>query len=264
MLILRRKESHKGQNGRVLVVGGSWKYYGSPALVAKAALRVGADLAYLLVPDKIAPTVASYSPDFIVWGYAGHTLNGNAFELFQELAKKTDAMVLGNGLTKEPEALDVAARMAGMWRKPLLIDADCLGRITRHGALYTPHVVEFKRMHGRAADENLARRCAQVAETARSAGGTVLLKGIVDIISDGKKTALSRTGNAGMTCGGSGDTLAGIAGALLASGHGNFEAGCIAAYLNGLAGDLARKGLGNSLIASDIVENLPSALRSLG
>ncbi|MFA6036360.1 MAG: NAD(P)H-hydrate dehydratase, partial [Candidatus Micrarchaeia archaeon] len=218
MLIKRRPESHKGQNGRVLIVGGSWKYYGSPALVAKAALRAGADLAYLLVPDKIAPVVASYSPDFIVWGYAGHSLNGGAFELFEQLAKKTDALVIGNGLSKEAEALDVAARMTERWKKPLVIDADCLGRVTKAGALYTPHVVEFKRMAGEAMRENLKERCRQVAGAAKIVNGTVLLKGAVDVISDGKETALSRTGNAGMTCGGTGDTLAGICGAFLAAG----------------------------------------------
>jgi len=263
MLIPRKKDSHKGQNGRVLIVGGSWKYYGSPALVAKAALRAGADLAYLLVPEKIAPTVASYSPDFIVWGYAGNSLNAGAFELFEQLAKKTDALVIGNGLSKEAEALDVAARMTERWKKPLVIDADCIGRVTKAGALYTPHVVEFKRLASEPMYESLKERCGQVAATAKRLGGTVLLKGAVDVISDGKTIALNRTGNAGMTCGGTGDTLAGICGAFLAAGSRTFEAACAGAYINGLAGDLAQKELGYSLMASDIIEKLPQALKTV-
>jgi NAD(P)H-hydrate epimerase len=267
MLRPRLESSHKGQNGRVLIVGGSWKYYGSAALVAKAALRAGADLAYLLVPDAIAPTIASYLPDFIVWGYESRRglLNANALPLFHELSKMTDAMVIGNGMTKDAEALAVAAKMAGEWKKPIVIDADCIGAVRRADALYTPHVVEFARLAGVAPDGgNLKRRAEQVRAAAEKAHGTILLKGnVADIASDGKLVAFNRTGNEGMTCGGTGDTLAGIAGALLAQGHSNFEAACLSAYLNGAAGDIAYEEFGYSLIASDLVEKIPAALGQL-
>ena len=263
MLRPRAPDSHKGQNGKLLIVGGSWLYYGSPALVARAAYRAGADLVYLLVPERIAPTVAAYSPDFIVWGYEGNSLNEKTFELFDELSEKTDALVIGNGLLKDATVLKTAADFVAQWKKPLVIDADCIGRVWKKGALYTPHVVEFERMSGEMPSENFDARCGQVKKEARQQEGTVLLKGRTDIISDGKRCAVNRTGNAGMTCGGTGDTLAGVAGAMLAAGSRAFESACLAAYLNGLAGDIAFKELGRSLMASDLVEKLPAALRSL-
>ena len=263
MLSPRALDVHKGQNGKLLVVGGSWLYYGSPALVARAAYRAGADLVYLLVPERIAHTVASYSPDFIVWGYEGDTLSEKAFELFDELSEKTDALVIGNGLLKDATVLKTAAALVARWKKPLVIDADCIGRVWKQGALYTPHVVEFERMSGERPSENLEERCAQVRKEADIRGGSVVLKGAIDVVSNGKKCALNKTGNAGMTCGGTGDTLAGVAGAMLAAGHGAFESACLAAYLNGLAGDTAFEELGYSLMASDLIEKLPAAIHLL-
>ena len=259
----RLPDSHKGQNGRVLVVGGSTKYYGSPALVGLAAYRAGADLVYILAPKEAAPTIASYSPDLIVWDYEGERLNERARGPFGELSGKAGALAVGNGLTKERGVLESASSLVGEWKKPLVIDADCIGAVERKGAVYTPHAVEFKRLSGEMPHENVEERCEQVREAAASLKATVLLKGRVDVISDGKLVAVNRTGNAGMTCGGSGDTLTGIVAALLASGHSGFEAACLGAYLNGLAGDRAYKKYGNSLMASDIVEALPGALRSL-
>ncbi|VVC04660.1 ADP-dependent (S)-NAD(P)H-hydrate dehydratase [Candidatus Burarchaeum australiense] len=265
VLKLRLPDSHKGQNGRVLIVGGSSRYYGSPALVARAACRAGADLAYFLVPEKIAPVVASYAPDFIVWGYEGSALSGKALGLFGELTEKTDALVIGNGLTKEKGVLETAAELVRRWKKPVVIDADCLGAVRKSGreVLYTPHEVEFRRLGGAAPSKDADERCGQVRKLAAELSAVVLLKGKIDVVSDGERIAVNRTGNSGMTCGGTGDTLAGIAGALLAAGNGTFESACLAAHLNGLAGDLALKELGYSLMASDIAEKVPAAVRSL-
>ncbi|MCK4715160.1 MAG: NAD(P)H-hydrate dehydratase, partial [Candidatus Aenigmarchaeota archaeon] len=165
--------------------------------------------------------------------------------------------------TKEKAVLENAVGLVGSWKKRLVIDADCIGAVSKRGAVYTPHTVEFKRLSGSMPHKRVGKRCGQVRAIAKKLGSTVLLKGRVDVISDGKQVALNRTGNAGMTCGGSGDTLAGIVGAMLAAGHSGFESACLGAYLNGLAGDRAYNELGNSLMASDIVEKLPNALRSL-
>jgi len=259
----RAPDSRKGQNGRILIVGGSEKYYGSPALVARAAYRAGADLVYLLVPECIAPTVAGYSPDFIVWDYAGRVLNDKAFAPFNELVEKTDVMVIGNGLTKDRGALSKADVLAQGWKKGIVIDADCIGAVRKEGAVYTPHVVEFKRLSGEEPAAELGKRCEQVRVLAEKLKSVVLLKGKVDVISDGKKVAINRNGNAGMTVGGCGDSLAGLVAGMLGSGHENFEAACLGAFLNGLAGDEAYKELGNSLMASDLIEKVPAALKKL-
>lgn len=259
----RSPDSRKGQNGRVLVVGGSRQYFGSPALVALSALRTGADLVYLLVPEYIAPTVASYSPDLIVWGYNGEYLNKGAMDLFFELREKTDAMVIGNGITKNPDVLKVAEKMIREYKKPCVIDADAIvaGGYGIKNAVYTPHVKEFERISGRALPEDFDARKSAVKSIAEVLASAVLLKGKIDIASDGKTALLNKTGNAGMTCGGTGDTLAGVCGALLAQGNSALNSAICAAYINGAAGDLAYKKFGNSLIASDIVNEIPNVMK---
>lgn len=254
----RSPDSRKGQNGRVLVVGGSRQYFGSPALVALSALRTGADLVYLLVPEYIAPTVASYSPDLIVWGYKGEYLNKSAMDLFFELREKTDVMVIGNGLTKRADVLKVVEKMIREYKKPCVIDADAIiaGGYGIKNAVYTPHVKEFERLSGRALPQDFRARKLLVNLFAEKLSSTILLKGKIDIASDGKKTLLNKTGNSGMTCGGTGDTLAGICGALLAQGNSGLNSAICAAYINGAAGDLAHKKFGNSLIASDVITDI--------
>jgi len=259
----RNPGSHKGENGRVLVVGGSRSYFGSPALVALAALRAGADLVYVLVPEYIAPTIASYSPDLIVRGYKGEYLNENAMTLFNELRDKTDAMVIGNGLTKDSNVLKVAAKMIKEYKKPCVIDADAIirGGYGVKDAVYTPHTQEFVPMADISVPKDLKALDAAVKSAALKLNSTVLLKSPVDIISDGEKSGQNKTGNAGMTVGGTGDTLAGILGTLLAQGYGTFEAACCAAHINGAAGDLAAKKFGNSLVATDLLVEIPNVLK---
>ena len=261
----RNAESHKGENGRVLFVGGSRLYFGSPALAALSALRAGADLVYLLVPEYIAPTVASYSPDLIVWGYKGEFLNKSALQFFHVLKDKTDAMVIGNGLTKNSDVLKTAEKMILEYKKPCVVDADAIvkGGYGVKNAVYTPHVMEFGRLSGMPVPKDISARKSSVQSLAKRLGAPVLLKGKTDVISDGKNGALNNTGNAGMTAGGTGDTLAGILGAFLSQGYSGFDAACMAAYVNGAAGDLAYKKHGNSLIASDLIKEVANVLKTL-
>jgi len=263
----RDPNSRKGQNGRVLVIGGSEKYFGSPALVGLAALRAGADLAYILTPRFAAPTIASYSPDLIVWSYEGTQLNSKAFALLGELELKTDTLVIGNGLTKHPEALKYAREIISSWEKPIVIDADAIMpglKITSKNAVLTPHSMEFERLSGSKPSKDLDARANQIAKLAERIGATILLKGTdQDLISNGKASYSNETGNAGMTAGGTGDTLAGICGALLAQGAKPVEAAAASAFINGAAGDLAFKKLGYSLLATDIISELPSVMKKL-
>jgi NAD(P)H-hydrate epimerase len=259
----RDPSAHKGQNGRVLIVGGSRRYFGSPALIALAALRTGADLAYVLAPDYIANTIASYSPDLIVWGYEGERLSEDALSLFYELKARTDAMVIGNGLTKQPAVLEMARELIEKWDKPVVIDADCIQPNFKFNpqTLITPHLVEFQRLTGKKPPQNEKERATLVKKEAKNLNCTILLKGGLDIISDGGGIATNNIHNAGMTHGGTGDTLAGIAGALLSQKYPIFEAGCMAALINGMAGNLAFKKYRYSLIASDIITEIPNIMK---
>ncbi|MCX6776258.1 MAG: NAD(P)H-hydrate dehydratase [Candidatus Micrarchaeota archaeon] len=256
--------SHKGQNGRVLVAGGSRLYFGSPLLVAVSAFRTGADLVYLLTPEYISKFIAPHYPDLIIWGYGGEYLNETALPLFDELHSKTDAMVIGNGLTKQPGVLKTASELIRRWDKPLVIDADCVQpnlKTNSKQLLYTPHMAEFSRLTGARTPENLKERIMLIEKTAKELSATLLLKGRPDIISDGDRLMFNNIHNPGMTVGGTGDTLAGIACALLSQKYSAFEAACMAAYINGVAGNLAKKKYGYSFIASDLMNEIPNVLK---
>ncbi len=257
--------SHKGQNGRVLVVGGSVDYYGSPALVALAATNAGADLAYCLVPERIADTVASYSPDLIVRSYPGTQLNSSARAQLKLLSTKTDVLVIGNGLTKQPTVLREVKDLVAWWSKPIVIDADAIRpSIRKSGAVYTPHSGEFARMTGEKISPRERTAREQVRDAAAGLHSTILLKSHMDIISDGRRLATNHTGNPGMTCGGTGDVLAGVLATFLAHGYSSFDAATLAAWAAGTAGDLALKKLGYfSLRATDVIEQVPTALGRL-
>ena len=258
--------SHKGENGRVLVVGGSQLYFGSPILVSLSAFRTSVDLVYLLLPEYISKHIAPQYPDLIVWGYGGEYLNDKALPFFEELRSKTDAMVIGNGLTKQPGVLKTARELIEKWNKSLVIDADCIQpnlKTNSKQLLYTPHTVEFSRLTGVHTPENLKERIKLIEKTAKALSATILLKGRPDIISDGDKLMFNNLHNPGMTAGGTGDTLAGIACALLSQKHSAFEAACMATYINGAAGNLAKKKYGYSLIASDLINEIPAVLKGL-
>jgi hydroxyethylthiazole kinase-like uncharacterized protein yjeF len=260
----RLAASHKGQNGRVLVVGGSRLYYGSPILVSLSAFRTGADLVYLLAPEYTARYLGPRYPDLIVWGYRGEYLTKNALSLFEQLRPKTDAMVIGNGLTKQPGVLKTASQLIGKWGKPLVIDADAIQpklKTDSEQVLYTPHSIEFSRLTGVRTPENLKERVKLVEKTAKELSATILLKGRPDIISDGDRLRFNNIHNPGMTVGGTGDTLAGIACALLSQKHTAFESACMAAYINGSAGNLAMRKYGYSLLASDLINEIPTVLK---
>jgi len=262
----RLATSHKGQNGRVLVTGGSKLYFGSPILAALSAFRAGVDLVYLLAPEYTAKYIGPRYPDLIVWGYAGEFLNKKALPLFEELRSRTDAMVIGNGITKQPGVLKTASELVGKWDKPLVIDADAIQpklKTDSRQLIYTPHFVEFSHLTGVKTPENLEQRVKLVQNTAEELSATILLKGRPDIISDGDKLMLNNIHNPGMTVGGTGDTLAGIACALLSQKHSAFESACMAAYINGSAGNLAMKEYGYSMLASDLISKIPSIMKQL-
>lgn len=270
-LYRRRADSHKGTAGKVLVLGGG-PYSGAPALAALAAFRSGADLVTAAVPKSVSDTVASFSPNLIVRKLSSETLCPDDLPLLKELLGNHDVLVLGMGLGKAQKSLETVRKLLPFARKAVL-DAEALSALSPDflqklagncELVLTPHAGEFERLLGDEvfpgpAEEGL--RIKAVREFSEKNGVVTLLKGKNDIISDGERTLLNRTGNAGMTVGGTGDVLAGLTGALFARNPAFLAASC-AAFINGEAGNLAFKKFGYGLLATDVLEKIPAIFKA--
>lgn len=259
----RPASSHKGDAGRVLVIGGG-AYSGAPALAALAALRAGADIVTVAAPRSVSDIIASFSPNLIVRALSGDRLVEKDIPLISELVKKHDVVVVGMGLGTESGTLDAVIKIVPLCMKAV-IDADALIPDVLNAGhtdiIVTPHAGEMKRLSGIEAPEDEKKKLALVRDFAKDNHLTVLLKGRMDIISDGKEIRENRTGNAGMTVGGTGDVLAGLTGALFAK-HDAFSAACAAAFINGAAGDLAFSEFGYGLLATDVIDRIPEVMKS--
>ncbi|MGZ4939023.1 MAG: NAD(P)H-hydrate dehydratase [Halobacteriota archaeon] len=260
LLIHRRPDSHKGENGRVLVIGGG-PYVGAPTLSAMAAMRASVDIVTIASPR--ARIIAEFSPNFIIKQVGSDRIALSEVEVLRALIKEHDAVVLGPGLGDAPETIQAVSKLIPACQN-LTLDADGLralplseyeaGRI-----IVTPHRGEFARLTGETLPSDLKDRARTVRAFARDWGVTVLLKGHVDIISDGIHCRFNKTGNPGMTVGGTGDALAGLVGAL-STRVDKMQAASAAAYLNGCAGDLAFSRFGYSLLATDVIDCIPTIL----
>jgi hydroxyethylthiazole kinase-like uncharacterized protein yjeF len=254
LLPARNPKAHKGIGGTVLVIGGGL-YQGAPYLAGLGALRAGADIV------RIASPAFEPIPDLIYERLDGERIREEHTERLISLAEMADVVVCGNGLGTESHA--VIQAVAPHCRK-VVFDADALRLplpAARGETIYTPHAGEFARITGKTLPEDTAGR----ALTARAAGikGTVLLKGRTDIITDGTRVRFNRTGHPAMTVGGTGDVLAGIAGAHLHRIPA-FDAACIAAYVNGKAGQQVAADRGEGMLASDLVDRIPAILFGKG
>lgn len=265
----RPKEAHKGDFGRLLVVGGSSRYTGAPALVALAALRAGVDLSIVCAPAETAKLISSYSPDLITVKLPCEDLEEKVLPLIEEELKKSTAVVIGPGLgvkTETQEAVRELLKRMGESEVPVLVDADGLKAVAaekslaRRNLVLTPHAGEFEILSGKPLPRGLEERVEAVRSFSKELGCVVLLKSHVDIIAGDGKVMLNRTGNPGMTVGGTGDVLAGIVGGFLAQGVGAFEAAAAGAYVNGMAGDLCLREKGYWFVASDLLEKIPEVL----
>jgi ADP-dependent NAD(P)H-hydrate dehydratase len=263
----RKADSHKRMNGTVCVVGGSRLYHGAPFLCATGAMRSGVDLVYIAVPAAIAPSIRALSPDFIVVPLPdGRLTRGNVTKLLSWVSG-VDVFAVGPGLgPQNPADLSRAANRLKVEAKGIVIDADALRpqvlpSIRGANAVVTPHAKEFERLFGKPLPSDLEGRVEAVSSSAKEARVTVLLKGPVDIISDGARTALNNTHSPAMTVGGTGDVLTGITAGLLSKGVSPFEAAAAAAFINGSAGVEAVKVLGLHITASDVANQIANAMK---
>ena len=260
----RRPDSHKGEAGRVLIIGGG-AYTGAPALSGMAALRSGADIVTVAVPKSVAGIVASYSPNLIVRKLSKKRLHMQDIPVLEELIQAHDVVVIGMGLGRDDETLSAVREILPMCSR-VVVDADGLAALemplSRYGCemIVTPHAGEFKVLSGDEVSTEPDKRVSMVNRFAAENGAVVLLKGPEDVISNGQGARVNRTGNPGMTVGGTGDVLAGITGALFAR-NSAIEAAAAAAYICGRAGDMVYEELGMGLLATDVIDNIPVAMK---
>lgn len=246
----RKEHSHKGENGIVLVIGGSQRYTGACILSAKAA-SMFCDLVYVCTEAQALPFVKKSSPALIVEKLSRKTVG--------ELAERADVVLAGPGLTvSETNARLLSWVLKHYGEKKFVLDASALRmlhpRQLHSKCVVTPHAHEFKQLFG---SKPSARSLKQHA---REFGGTILLKGATDMLSDGHQVYYNFTGNAYMTAGGTGDVLAGMTSAFACKNH-LMHAALAACFLNGLAGDMAVREHANTLNAEVLLEYLPKAKR---
>ncbi len=263
----RRSTSKKGDNGTILVAGGSRFYHGAPILASMAALRSGTDLVYTAVPRSIIVEVRSFSPAVIALPLPDDRFTvGAANRLAAMLPKRPDAAAIGMGMSlANPEAMIALIRKLKDLKTRILLDAsalipEVLGEIKNTNTVVTPHAGEYRRLFGQDPGATEKDRISNVQAMAGEYGITILLKGPTDVVSDGKQVGINRTHNCAMTVGGTGDVLSGLTAGLLPKMD-PFEASLLAVYFNGLAGNLTFKHVGLHMTAEDLVEDLPQAMK---
>ena len=268
LLPKRKTVSHKYSYGRALVIAGSRGFSGAPVLAANACERSGAGLTHLMIPDSIYDIAAAKCDGAVVTplpSMDGHVSAGALPEMLEAL-NKADACVIGPGFGTGEDAKTVVEAVLREAVCPLVLDADaltvCAGEpgllsACRAPLILTPHTGEFKRLGGTLEDGRLA---GALRFAGAYPNAVLLLKGYGTLVCRRGEIAVNPTGGPAMAKGGSGDVLCGILCALLAQGFDPWLSARCAAYLHGLAGDLAAAELGEySLAPSDLIRLLPEA-----
>lgn len=273
----RRKDTHKGECGRILIIAGSPGLTGAATLSARAALRSGAGLVTVGTPKscndilEIKLTEAMTLP--LAQTRAG-TLGTEAYEKILAQLKKSDVLGLGPGLSQDVQTKKIIRKIALNAQIPVVLDADGLNAFvgfseklakTKSSVIITPHIGEFSRLFEQDAVyvKKNAKACAK--KFSLKYGITVVLKGSPTIVAAGQRVYSNTTGNPGLATGGTGDVLTGMLATVRASMKNDFQAACSAVYLHGMAADRARKVKTHvSLLASDVIDFIPEALRQCG
>jgi len=269
----RAADAHKGDFGRVVIIGGSVGMSGAAALAGRSALRAGAGLVRVTTPKSVLSIVASIEPSFTTMPLAedrAGRISAKAINTILDIAGENDVLAFGPGVGVSGELRSVLEVLIGQEKLRLLIDADGLNNLSgiknwpdkvKADLILTPHPGEMKRLWAGLFREPLAsERQEQAAQLARRSGTIVTLKGAGTIVTDGEKVYVNKTGNPGMATAGSGDVLTGVITALAGQGLSNFDAAVLGCYIHGLAGDIAAEKIGQiSLMATDIIDALPDA-----
>ncbi|MFQ5498818.1 MAG: NAD(P)H-hydrate dehydratase [Candidatus Zixiibacteriota bacterium] len=278
ILPIRKRDGHKGQFGKLLVLAGSTGMAGAAVLAARGAYRSGAGLVRIACPRTVLPTIAPSVieatthplPDVAKKGALALRGLGEV----RKLLPQHDAVVIGPGLGQHRETSELVRRLVGGLDRPSIIDADGLNALVNHldllkqtnvPTVLTPHVGEFERMIGESLSESIHERIESAAQFATTYGVVLVLKGSPTVVASTEGSSfINPTGNDGMATGGSGDVLSGIIGTFLSQGLSAPDAAVCGVYIHGLAGDLAAEELtARAMMAGDIAEFLPGAFESL-
>lgn len=268
VLPAREPQTHKGDYGKILLICGSRGYTGAAALAAMGALRSGAGVVYLMVPESIYGIEAVKLWESVVIPAADENgmLSEKASEAILEYLPKMDAVLIGPGLGQSEGTLQAVKTVLEHYTGPVVVDADGINVLSRHKdilrdrtapTILTPHMGEFARLGGNAEDDPVQA----AADLSRELGCILLLKGHRTVITDGEWYFVNETGNPGMATGGSGDVLAGIIVSLLGQGVEPLDGAACGAYLHGASGDMAAERIGQyGMLPTDMLSFLPRLL----
>lgn len=278
-LARRKPDVYKNQFGHVCVIAGSATMLGAAALTSLAAMRAGAGLVTAAVPASLNAAAQKKISNVVMTlplkETREQTVSADVFAQIHRGYDQFDVFAVGPGLSRYPAAQRLALKIIGTSPKPLVIDADALYALAGHAEvlrktdtlkILTPHPGEMARLINRSKDYVEKNRRQTALEFAREYDCVVLLKGYRTLVASPQgKLYVNTTGNAGMATAGSGDVLTGMIAALLGQGLTGFEAARFGAYWHGKAGDLAAKSKTRAaMIASDIIDNIPDALKVIG
>ena len=268
----RSSDSKKGDNGIVLVVGGSYIYHGAPVLSSLAALKSGTDLVYTSVPKINVASTRAISPDLIVIPLVDQKLTlGAANKLIGALPKSLDSATIGMGLAVADKN-SLLRLVQSLLNRDVRLSLDAsalipeiLPALANKNVVLTPHAGEFKRLFGVAPPaslDDMDKRISLVEKNAKEFGVTILLKGATDIISDGTTaTYIHKKNTPAMTVGGTGDVLSGLVAGFLSKNRSTLESAAAATFINGLIGKLAQDRLGLHITSTDLLGEIPAALK---
>lgn len=272
-LASRKPNAHKGDFGKVCIIGGSIGMSGAAAIAGRAALRAGAGLVRVATPRSVLPIVAAIEPAYTTIPLpeddAG-CISAEAVGVVLQLVEQNNVMAFGPGVRVAPGVREILEALIGLEGVRLVIDADglnCLAKSTdwlertKAHLILTPHPGEMKRLWDRLFREPMpADRIVQAAALAKKAACTVVLKGAGTVVTDSRRVYVNTTGNPGMATAGCGDVLTGVITALAGQGLSDFDATVLGVYIHGLAGDIAAEKVGQvSLITTDIIDSLGEA-----
>lgn len=265
----RPAESHKGTFGKILLLCGSRGYTGAAALAAMGALRSGAGLVYLAVPECIYEIEATKLTEPVIYPVKDDngTYSVEAVSDVLSLLSCKDAVLIGPGIGQSAGSQAVTKAVLENFEGPVVVDADGINVLREHKdvlrgrdcpTIMTPHPGEFQRLGYAISNDRLA----SAMDMAKDLGVVVLLKGHESVITDGHTCYINPTGNPGMATGGSGDVLSGIVVSLLGQGLPALEATACGAWLHGAAGDICAKEIGQyGMLPSDMIHVLPRLLK---
>jgi len=264
----RKSASRKGNNGIVLVIGGSYIYHGAPILSSLAALRCGTDLVYTSVPKiNVTPTRA-ISPNLIVIPLVDQKLTlGAVKKLVGALPRNLHSATIGMGLAIQ-EKNSLLHLVESLLNRDVRLSLDAsalipevLPLLANKNVVVTPHTGEFRRLFGDIPSDSKNERIQLVEKHALDNGITILLKGPTDIISDGNTTYLCQKNTPAMTVGGTGDVLSGLVAGLLSNNRNSLESAAAAAFICGLTGKQVQEKLGLHMTSMDLIDAIPSIMK---